>query len=86
MKAPFYAAANQILRMYERRQLVATAKAKAHSSCERYWACERLIDLAGAAAYAGTKEASVIKAAAELWKNSERIPNPFPDDLHEVHI
>lgn len=86
MTAPFYAAANQILRMYARRQLVAADKAKADSPAERYWACERLCDLAGAAAYAGSKEAPVIKAAAELWENSERIPNPFPDDLHEDHV
>jgi len=86
MCAPFYAAANQILRMYERRQLVAKEKAPANSSCERYWAYERLCDLAGAAAYAGSKEATVIKNAAELWKNSERIPPLFPDDLHEDHV
>lgn len=86
MTAPFYAAANQILRMYQRRQLVAVEKTKADSPAERYWACERLCDLAGAAAYAGSKEATVIKNAAELWKNSERIPNPFPVDLHEDHL
>lgn len=86
MTAPFYAAANRVLSMYEKRQSVATNKAPAHSPAERYWACERLIDLAGAAAYAGSKEAPVIKAAAELWSNSARIPAPFPNDLHEAHV
>ena len=37
-------------------------------------------------AYAGSKEAKTIKAAAELWENSTRIPKPFPDDLHEAHV
>jgi len=86
MTAPFYAAANRILSMYDQRQLVAPTKTAAHSPAERYWACERLLDLAGAAAYAGSKEATVIKAAAELWENSERIPSRFPDDLHEAHV
>ncbi|MGV8925729.1 MAG: hypothetical protein ACOH2G_08645 [Ewingella sp.] len=86
MNAPFYAAANKILCMYELRQLIAQEKAPKHSPAERYWACERLIDLAAAAAYTGSKEALVIKAAAELWENSTRIPKPFPADLHEAHV
>lgn len=86
MNAPFYAAANQILHMYELRQLVAQEKTPEDSPAERHWACERLFDLASAAAYAGSKEAKIIKAAAELWENSTRIPKPFPDDLHEAHV
>lgn len=86
MNAPFYAAANQILHMYELRQLVAQEKTPEDSPAERHWACERLLDLASVAAYAGSKEAKIIKAAAELWENSTRIPKPFPDDLHEAHV
>lgn len=86
MSAPFYAAANQILRMYERRQLVTTKKAPAHSPAERHWACERLCDLASAAAYAGSKEAKIIKEAAELWEHSQRVPSPFPNDLYEEYV
>jgi hypothetical protein len=77
MKTPFLAAANKVLSMYERRQLVATAKAPAHSESEIYWACEKLRDIAGAAAYAGSGEAVKLSAAAELWSKTHKFPEPF---------
>lgn len=77
MCTPFYAAANKVLNMYERRQLVATAKAPAHSESEIYWACEKLRDIAGAAAYTGSNEAITLRAAAELWSKTHQIPEPF---------
>lgn len=77
MKTPFLAAGNRILSMYFRRQLVATAKAPAHSESEIYWACEKLRDIAGAAAYAGSSESIELKAAAELWSKTHKMPEPF---------
>lgn len=77
MKAPFLVAGNKVLSMYERRQLVATVKAPAHSESEIYWACEKLRDIAGAAAYAGSAEAVKLNAAAELWSKTHKIPEPF---------
>lgn len=77
MKTPFLAAGNKVLSMYERRQLVAPAKAPAHSESEIYWACEMLRDIAGAAAYAGSAEAVKLSAAAELWCKTHKIPEPF---------
>ena len=77
MKTPFLAAGNKVMSMYERRQLVATAKAPAHSESEIYWACEKLRHIAGAAAYAGSAEAILLGAAAELWSKSHKMPEPF---------
>lgn len=77
MKTPFLAAGNRVLNMYERRQFAATAKAPAHSECEIYWACEKLREIAGAAAYAGSSEAIKLNAAAELWSKTHKMPELF---------
>lgn len=77
MKTPFLAAGNRVLNMYERRQLAATAKAPAHSESEIYWACEKLREIAGAAAYAGSSEAIKLNATAELWSKTHKMPEPF---------
>lgn len=77
MKTPFYAAANKVLTMYALRQERSSAPAPAHSPAEIYWACEMLLDIARAAAYAASKEAVVIRAAADLWNKTETTPEPF---------
>lgn len=84
MRTPFLAAGNKVLNMYERRQLAATAKAPAHSESEIYWACEKLRDIAAAAAYAGSPEAVKLSATAELWSKSHRMPEPFTVVFDEV--
>lgn len=77
MKTPFLAAGNKVLSMYERRQLVATSKAPAHSESEIYWACEKLREIAGAAAYTGSAEAIKLSTAADLWSKTHKMPEPF---------
>lgn len=84
MNTPFLAAGNKVMSMYERRQLVATAKAPAHSESEIYWACEKLRDIAAAAAYAGSAEAVKLNAAAELWSKTHKMPEPFTVVLDEA--
>ncbi|MGA7588669.1 MAG: hypothetical protein WCB03_21955 [Rouxiella badensis] len=84
MSTPFYAAANKVLNMYERRQLVASVKAPAHSESEIYWATEMLLDLARAAAYAASKEAIALRTAADLWNKSKAMPRPFLETTDEA--
>ncbi|MER2980868.1 MULTISPECIES: hypothetical protein [Serratia] len=77
MSQPFYAAANKVLTMYALRQERASVKAPAHSDAEVFWACEILEGLSLAAAYAGSKEATAIRNAADLWILTEKIPELF---------
>ncbi|HDL7798390.1 TPA: hypothetical protein PXP53_001338 [Yersinia enterocolitica] len=76
---PFSAAANKVINMYELRQSRATQRAPAHSPAERYWAVEQLLDIAKAAAYAASPDASIIKEAAEYWQSYEKIPALFAE-------
>lgn len=85
MNTPFYTAANKVLNMYERRQLAASSKAPAHSESEIYWATEMLLDLARAAAYAASKEAIVLRTAADLWAKSKVMPQPFTETIDEAY-
>lgn len=84
MSQPFFASANSVIRMYGLRQERASAKAPAHSPAEIYWACEMLLDIARAAAYAASKEAVAINTAAELWRKTEKAPDFFPE-IEEAH-
>ncbi|WP_261113976.1 hypothetical protein [Serratia entomophila] len=77
MKTPFFAAANKVLTMYAFRQERVIAQAPPHSPAEIYWACEMLQDIARAAAYAGSKEAVVLRAAADLWDKTKTTPELF---------
>lgn len=79
MNVPFFAAANRIIRMYALRQERASAKAPAHSPAEIYWACEMLLDIARAAAYAASKEAVAIRIAADIWSKTETAPKFFSE-------
>ena len=74
---PFHAAVNRVLRTYELRQEHANTRASALTSAEIYWACEMLESIAAAAAYSGSSEAVSIRAMAELWRKTERTPEPF---------
>jgi len=69
----FIAAANAVIRMYELRQH--RPKVLAHSPVEIDCACCELINIASAAAYAGSEESTIIKAAADYWKQSGNKPD-----------
>ncbi|HEJ9057256.1 hypothetical protein KGP26_12040 [Serratia sp. JSRIV002] len=85
MIAPFFAAANRVLRMYDIRQTSST-RVPADTSAEVFWAAERLLDLAGAAAYSASTEAVAIREAAEYWKRYGKHPAFFPEELIEEAI
>lgn len=77
MSQPFFAAANKVMTMYALRQERNSVPAPAHSPAEIYWACEMLQSIAAAAAYAGSKEAVYIRAAADIWNRTEKSPQLF---------
>lgn len=81
MNAPFFAAANRVIRMYELRQEMANRRHPAHSPQEIHWGSEMLYLLAGAAGYAGSKEAIRLRDAAEHWRNHEKVPAFFPGEI-----
>ncbi|CAI2034966.1 hypothetical protein [Serratia quinivorans] len=84
-KAPFLAAANRVIRMYEIRQhSVLERKSRhcpAHSPSEIEWAADRLLDLALAAGYAGSTETITLRDAAEYWKRYGKQPEFFPETI-----
>jgi hypothetical protein len=80
MNAPFFAAANRVLRMYELRQQQITRSAP-HSEGEIEWAAEMLLDVAAAAAYSASKEAVTLRDAAEYWKRYGKQPEFFPETI-----
>ena len=84
MNAPFYAAANRVIRMYEIRQQHASRRVPAHSPCEIEWAAERLLDLALAAGYAASNETIKLRDVAEHWKRYGKQPELFPEEIDEV--
>lgn len=69
----FIAAANAVIQMYELRQH--RPRFLANSPAEIDCACCELINVASAAAYAGSEEATVIKAAADYWKQTGNKPD-----------
>lgn len=77
MNQPFFAAANKVMTMYALRQELNSAPAPAHSPAEIYWACEMLESIAAAAAYAGSRESVYIRAAADIWNKTEKVPQLF---------
>ncbi|WP_411706351.1 hypothetical protein [Edaphovirga cremea] len=79
MHQPFFAAANRVIRMYALRQERASAKAPAHSPAEIYWACEMLLNIARAAAYAASKEEVAIRVTAALWIKTGTAPEFFSE-------
>ncbi|AVJ18295.1 MULTISPECIES: hypothetical protein [Serratia] len=81
MNAPFYAAANRVIRMYEMRQQHASP---AHSPSEIEWAADRLLDLALAAGYAASNEAIKLRDRAVIWKRCGTQPEFFPEVIEEV--
>ncbi|HGM5489878.1 TPA: hypothetical protein ACKP1B_001482 [Serratia fonticola] len=81
MNAPFFAAANRVIRMYSMRQEMANRRYPAHSPTEIHWGSEMLYSLAGAAGYAGSREATKLRDAADLWRNHEKIPEFFPEEM-----
>lgn len=84
MNAPFYTAANRVIRMYEIRQQQASRRVPAHSQCEIEWAADRLLDLALAAGYAASNEAIKLRDVAENWKRYGKQPEFFPEVIEEV--
>ncbi|AVD63704.1 hypothetical protein [Serratia marcescens] len=80
MNAPFFAAANRVLRMYELRQQQITRRAP-HSQTEIEWAADLLLGLAGAAAFSASKEAVSLSDAAEYWKRYGKQPDFFPETI-----
>ncbi|MBN5439217.1 hypothetical protein JY545_05475 [Serratia marcescens] len=80
MNAPFYAAANRVLRMYELRQQQITRRAP-HSQTEIEWPADLLLGLAGAAAFSASKEAVSLRDAAEYWKRYGKQPDFFPETI-----
>ncbi|WP_262119926.1 hypothetical protein [Serratia ficaria] len=84
MNAPFFAAANRVLRMYEIRQQHASRRCPAHSPGEIEWAAERLLDLALAAGYAASNETIKLRDVAEHWKRYGKQPEFFPEEIDEV--
>ncbi|WP_414483617.1 hypothetical protein [Serratia marcescens] len=81
MNAPFFAAANRVLRMYEIRQQHSSRRCPAHSPSEIEWAADRLLDLALAAGYAGSNETIKLRDAAESWKRYGKQPDFFPETI-----
>ncbi|WP_060460992.1 hypothetical protein [Serratia marcescens] len=81
MNAPFFAAANRVIRMYELRQEMANSRHPAHSPQEIHWGSEMLRLLAGAAGYAGSDEAIRLYEAVDHWRNHEKVPAFFPEDI-----
>jgi hypothetical protein len=81
MQTPFYAAANRVIRMYGMRQEQAFRNSPAHSPSEIHWASEMLYSLAGAAGYAASKEAIGLRNAADHWRNHEKVPDFFPEEI-----
>lgn len=81
MQAPFFAAANRVLRMYRMRQEMATSRHSAHSPQEIHWGSEMLHLLAGVAGYAASKEAIQLRYAADHWRNHEKVPDFFPEEI-----
>ncbi|CAI1530750.1 hypothetical protein LQ759_18880 [Serratia marcescens] len=79
-QAPFFAAANRVLRMYELRQQQITCRAP-HSQTEIEWAADLLLGLAGAAAFSASKEAVSLRDAAEYWKRYGKQPDFFPETI-----
>ncbi|NGD63844.1 hypothetical protein [Serratia marcescens] len=80
MNAPFFAAANRVLRMYELRQQQITRRAP-HSQTEIECAAYLLLGLAGAAAFSASKEAVSLRDAAEYWKRYGKQPEFFPETI-----
>jgi len=79
--APFYLAANKVLRMYAMRQARASSRCPADSPAEIEWGSEQLFRLADAAAYAGSKEAKQLRDAATFWKQYSKKPELFPVEI-----
>ncbi|HBL6730461.1 TPA: hypothetical protein LSG62_003238 [Serratia liquefaciens] len=80
-QAPFFAAANRVIRMYEIRQQHASRRCPAHSPSEIEWAADRLLDLALAAGYASSPETITLRDAAEYWKRYGKQPDFFPETI-----
>lgn len=72
----FFAAADQVLAMYDRRQ-TNSKTVEPHTACEIHWASEMLITLAGVAAYAANAESVVINSIALEWRRSGVRPVNF---------
>ncbi len=81
-QAPFFAAANRVLRMYELRQQQVSRR-EPHEQSEIEWATEMLLDLTRAAAYSASKEAVTLRDAAEYWKRYGKQPEFFPEDIED---
>ncbi|MBF8107412.1 hypothetical protein [Serratia liquefaciens] len=80
MNAPFLAAANRVIRMYELRQQQVSRR-EPHEQSEIEWAAEMLLDIARAAAYSASKEAVTLRDAAEYWKRYGKQPEFFPETI-----
>lgn len=72
----FFAAADQVLAMYDRRQ-ANSKKIEPHTTSEIHWASEMLITLAGVAAYTANAESVVINEIANEWRRSGVRPVNF---------
>ncbi|MGA7587038.1 MAG: hypothetical protein WCB03_13530 [Rouxiella badensis] len=79
--APFYIAANCVLNIYDLRQEHGKGVCDPNTPAEIEWAAEQLNYLAGVAAYTGSREAIILRNAADIWKRYARKPDLFPVEI-----
>ncbi|UYJ99814.1 hypothetical protein N4221_11300 [Yersinia enterocolitica] len=81
---PFSIAANQVLAKYKFRQTFVTTRwIASYGISEVVWAANQLLDLAGAASYAGSQDAEQIRTVANRWLKDCVTPQEFPEHTLE---